>query len=114
MDNIKTNNVPTSTITRSMADLWQETGNAYESVMIIAKRANQIAQAKKQELAQRMQEFASYADTLDEVFENREQIELSRFYERMPKSTLIATEEFMAGDLYYRLPSDSLKGLEED
>lgn len=104
MDYKKTK-APTDTIVRNMEDLWQETGNVYETVAIIGKRANQIAVEIKQELSKKLQEFASYTDNLEEVFENREQIEISRFYERLPKPTLIATEEFIDGNVYFRNPA---------
>ncbi len=92
----------TTTVTRDLSKLSQSTGNIYETVMIIAKRANQVAADIKQELSHRMEEFATYADTLEETFENREQIELSRQYERMPKATLTAIKEFEEGKIYYR------------
>ena len=78
------------------------TGNIYETVMIIAKRANQISANVKQELSQKLEEFSNYADTLEETFENREQIEISKHYERLPKPTLVAIEEFRDGEIYYR------------
>lgn len=78
------------------------TGNIYETVMIIAKRANQISANIKQELSQKLEEFSNYADTLEETFENREQIEISKHYERLPKPTLVAIEEFRNGEIYYR------------
>jgi DNA-directed RNA polymerase subunit K/omega len=92
----------TNTITRDISKLSQATGNVYESTMIIAKRANQIAAEIKQDLNHRMEEFTSYADTLEETFENREQIELSRYFERLPKPTLTAVKEFEEGKVYYR------------
>jgi DNA-directed RNA polymerase subunit K/omega len=85
--------------------LTQETGNIYETVMILAKRANQISSELKEELNQKLQEFASYSDNLEEIFENREQIEISKFYERMPKPTLIAFEELKENEIYHRNPS---------
>lgn len=87
-------NVPTTTVTRELADLAAPTGNVYESVMIIAKRSNQISAELKQELKVKLEEFSTFADTLEETFENREQIEISRYYERLPKATLIAINEF--------------------
>ncbi len=87
-------NVPTNTITRDLSKLAKPTGNIYESAMIIAKRSNQIAAELKQELKQKLEEFSSFADTLEETFENREQIEISRYYERLPKATLLAINEF--------------------
>jgi DNA-directed RNA polymerase subunit K/omega len=99
-----------STIPRNIDQLAQETGNIYESVMILAKRSNQIASELKEELNQKLSEFASYTDNLEEVFENREQIEISKFYERLPKSTLIATQEFIEDGIYHRNPmKDSRK-----
>lgn len=100
----KKSNAPTNTVTRDIMDLCDETGNIYESVAIIAKRANQISQDIKTELSKKLQEFASVSDNLDEVFENREQIEISRFYEKLPKATLIATKEFEEGKVYFRNP----------
>ena len=91
MDYKKTN-APTNTVTRDIMDLCDETGNIYESVAIIGKRANQISLDIKNELSKKLQEFASVSDNLDEVFENREQIEISRFYEKLPKPSLIATQ----------------------
>lgn len=101
----KKNDAPTNTVTRNVMDLCKDTDNIYESVAIIAKRSNQIAADMKQELNKKLQEFASTSDTLDEVFENREQIEISKYYEKLPKPTLLATAEFEQGDIYFRNPS---------
>lgn len=95
-------NIPNNTVTRKMIDLDTPTGNIYESVAIISKRANQISVQLKQELMRKLDEFSTTTDSLEETFENREQIEISRYYERMPKATLIATEEFLNGEIYYR------------
>ena len=103
MDYKKTN-APTNTVTRDVMDLCDEAGNIYESVAIIGKRANQISLDIKNELSKKLQEFASVSDNLDEVFENREQIEISRFYEKLPKPSLIATQEFVEGKIYFRNP----------
>ena len=100
----KKSNAPTNTVTRDIMDLCDETGNIYESVAIIGKRANQISLDIKNELSKKLQEFASVSDNLDEVFENREQIEISRFYEKLPKPSLIATQEFVEGKIYFRNP----------
>lgn len=102
MDNQKIAQVPTNTVTRNLADFAAPTGNVYESVMIIAKRSNQIAADIKQELNHKLEEFSNYADTLEETFENREQIEISKYYERLPKPVLIATKEFQDGKIFYR------------
>ena len=104
MDYKKTN-AATNTVTRNIMDLCDETGNIYESVAIIGKRANHISVDIKNELSKKLQEFASVSDSLDEVFENREQIEISRYYEKLPKPTLIATQEFIEGKVYFRNPS---------
>ncbi len=96
---------PTNTVTRDMNSLSAEVGNVYETVKILGKRANQISLDIKHELERKLQEFASYNDNLEEVFENREQIEISRFYEKLPKPTLIATQEFLEGKVFYRNPA---------
>ena len=98
-------NVPNSTITRDLRDLDRQTDNIYESLVIMAKRANQISNNIKEELHQKLSEFASSNDNLEEVFENREQIEISKHYERMPKPTLIAVSEFLDNKVYYRNPN---------
>ena len=95
----------TTTISRDLNELEEVTGNIYESIMVIAKRANQINAELKEELNTKLQEFASFTDNLEEVFENREQIEISRYYERLSKPTLIAYEEFIDGQIYYRNPA---------
>jgi DNA-directed RNA polymerase subunit K/omega len=92
-----------------MQDFRDKTGNVYESIAIMGKRANQISVEIKEELKKKLDEFSSSSDNLEEVFENREQIEISRFYERLPKSTLIAAQEFIEDQVYYRNP---LKGSE--
>ncbi len=94
-----------STISRNLEVLTEETGNIYETVMLLAKRANQISSELKEELNTKLQEFASYTDNLEEIFENREQIEISKFYERLPKPTLIAFEELEQGEIYHRNPT---------
>ena len=95
-------NVPQNTVTRDIKYLAAPTGNIYETVVILAKRANQIALAEKKELNKKLEEFKNDRDSMDEVFENREQIEISKFYERQPKPVLVAIEEFQAGELSYR------------
>ena len=105
-------NAPTNTVTRDMMKLSEETGNVYETVAIISKRANQISVEMKQDLEKKLQEFASYNDNLEEVFENREQIEISRYYEKLPKPTLIATQEYLEGKVYYRNPSKEKEKLQ--
>ncbi|MBQ7640634.1 MAG: DNA-directed RNA polymerase subunit omega [Bacteroidales bacterium] len=95
--------VVTNTITRELRDFAAPTGNIYETVMIIAKRSNQIAADIKQELSKKLEEFTNYADTLEETFENVEQIEISKYYEKLPKPTLTATKEFEEGKIVYRM-----------
>ena len=94
-----------TTMPRNLIELEDQTGNVYETVMIMAKRANQIASEMKEELNQKLQEFASFSDNLEEVFENREQIEISKYYERLPKPTLIAYEEYKNKQIYHRNPA---------
>ena len=101
----KKSKAPVNTVTRNIMDLSRETGNIYESVAIIAKRANQISVEIKQDLNKKLSEFASYNDTLEEVFEDREQIEISRYYEKLPKPTLLASEEFIEVSVYWRDPT---------
>ena len=108
MDYKKTN-TPASTVTRDMNSISEQVGNVYETVKIISRRANQISSGLKQELNKKLQDFASYNDSLEEVFENREQIEISRFYEKLPKSTLLATQEFTEGKVFYHNPSSKVK-----
>ena len=99
--------VPSNTVTRKLVDLDSPTGNIYASVNIIARRANQIATELKIELNRKLADFSAPTDSaVEETFENREQIEISRHYERLPKPALIATEEFLDGDIYFRHGSE--------
>ncbi len=91
-----------SIITRDTEKLAETTGNVYEAIAIISKRSNQIAGTVKEELNSKLAEFATTVDNLEEIFENREQIEISKFYERMPKPTAMAIEEFVNGEIYHR------------
>ena len=102
---LKKTNAPTSTVTRNLMDLCQDTGNIYESVAIIGKRSNQIAAALKDELNKKLQEFSTSAEGVEEEFHNDEQITVSKHYERLPKPTLMATQEFIEDKVYYRNPS---------
>ena len=97
-------NAPVTTVTRNLDLLTQGTGNIYETVIVVSRRSNQISVEMKQELNKKLEEFASYSDNLEEVFENREQIEISKFYERLPKPTLIALQELEEGKIFYRNP----------
>lgn len=111
MDYRKTK-APNNTITRDMMELCANTGNVYETVSIIGKRANQIAVEMKSDLSKKLQEFASYNDNLEETFENREQIEISRYYEKLPKPTLIAAQEYIEDKVYFRNPNKEKEKLQ--
>lgn len=99
--------VPTTTVTRDVKALASHAGNIYETVVIVAKRANQISADLKKELEQKLQEYRSFSDSLEEVHENLEQIEISRHYEKLPKATLRAIKEFESGEVYHRNPLKS-------
>jgi DNA-directed RNA polymerase subunit K/omega len=99
---VKRNSAPANTVTRDIETFTAPTGNIYESVMVIAKRANQISAELKQELSKKLEEFSSVSDNLEEVFENREQIEMSKYYEKLPKASLLAVQEFLDGKIYFR------------
>ena len=100
----KDTKAPLSTVTYDKNEIEAPTENIYESISIIAKRANQINSDIKKELVDKLDEFATYNDSLEEVFENKEQIEVSKFYERLPKPTAIAVEEWLNGKVYHRTP----------
>lgn len=102
-------NAPMSTETRDLKEISGKTGNIYESINIISKRANQINAELKDELTRKLEEFASVTDNLEEIFENREQIEISKFYERLPKPALIATEEFKDDKIVYKYPDEKIQ-----
>ena len=101
MDYKKTN-APQTTTVHDLVEMAEPTGNIYETVCIIGKRANQISAEMKSDLEKKLQEFATMTDNLEEISENREQIEISRFYEKLPKPTLIATQEYLDNKLAYR------------
>lgn len=103
--NFKKTNADLTTVTRDLRNFDSETGNIYESVAVIGKRASQISTEMKEELNNKLSEFATHTDNLEEVFENREQIEISKFYEKLPKPTLIAINEFLEDRIYYRNPA---------
>jgi DNA-directed RNA polymerase subunit K/omega len=98
-----------TTVTRNLVDFEENTENVYKSVVVISKRANQISTELKEELDGKLAEFASTTDNLEEVFENREQIEISKFYERLPKPGLIAADQFVNDEVYYRVPEKDSK-----
>ncbi|GHT19105.1 hypothetical protein FACS189429_6430 [Bacteroidia bacterium] len=95
---------PETTITRNVEAMSKDIGNVYETVAIIAKRANQINNELKQEIEKKLQDFSSFGDSIEEVFENREQIEISKYYEKIPKPALLATQEFVENKIYFRNP----------
>lgn len=100
----KKSKAPTNTVTHDLMSFAENTGNIYESLVIMGKRANQISGKMKEDLTRKLKEFSTSNDGLEETFENREQIEISRYYERLPKPTLIAADEFANGRVYYRNP----------
>lgn len=101
----KKNNAEITTVTRDLRKLEEKIGNIYEAVAIISKRANQISSEMKEELTNKLAEFATHTDNLEEVFENREQIEISKFYEKLPKPSAIAIQEFLDNKIYSRKPA---------
>ena len=109
MNDNMTKKIPTNTITRDLCDLAAPTGNIYETVVILSKRANQISIAEKKELTKKLEDFKNDRDTMEEVFENREQIEISKYYERQPKPSLVAISEFENGEIYYRMAKEDSK-----
>ncbi|MBS4056488.1 MAG: DNA-directed RNA polymerase subunit omega [Bacteroidetes bacterium] len=100
----KKSKTETTAVTRQVDLFYQNTGNIYESVSILSKRANQVSLELKEELNKKIAEFASASDNLEEVFENREQIEIAKYYEKLPKPTLLAVHEFLGDQIYYRNP----------
>lgn len=97
-------NAPSNTISRDMSSMSEEIGNVYETVKIIAKRSNQISAELKIEIDKKLQDFGNSNENIEEVFENREQIEISRYFEKLPKPVLLATQEFLEHKIYYRNP----------
>lgn len=108
----KKSNAPLNTVTRDMLAMSQQTGNVYETVCVIGKRANQISVEMKKELEKKLQEFAT-TDNMEEVSENKEQIEISKFYEKLPKPTLIATQEYIDHKLYFSNPAKQKEALDD-
>ena len=109
MSDLKKTNAEQSIVTRDIRKFDGPTGNIYEAVSIMSKRANQIGTEIKEELSGKLQEFTNHTDNLEEVFENREQIEISKHYEKMPKPTLISIQEFLEDKVYYRNPTKDVK-----
>lgn len=102
------NSITNNLETKDVAKIKQKTGNVYESIAIISKRANQINIMLKEELHNKLEEFASHTDSLEEIHENKEQIEISKAYEKMPNPSLLATQEFMEDKVYFRRGEDNL------
>lgn len=102
MQDATTTEAPISTITLNQNNFYKETGNLYEAISIVAKRAVQINSEIKKELAEKLEEFTSYTDNLEEVFENKEQIEVSKSYEKLPKPHALAVAEWLGDKIYYR------------
>jgi DNA-directed RNA polymerase subunit K/omega len=101
-------NTPNVVEAKSLTDIKAATGNLYQSIAIVAKRANQINISLREELHNKLEEFASHTDSLEEIHENKEQIEISRAYEKMPNPALLATQEFLEGKIYHRTNDDDL------
>ena len=99
---LKKTTAPVNTITYNKSEIEAPTGNVYEAITIISKRANQISADIKKELIEKLEEFATYNDSLEEIFENKEQIEVSKFYEKLPKAHALAVQEWLEGKIYYR------------
>ena len=106
---LKKTNAPVNTVTYDRNQIDEATENIYESISIIARRAEQINSEIKKELIDKLEEFATYNDSLEEIFENKEQIEVSKYYEKLPKPTAIAVEEWLNGKIYYRNPEETQK-----
>ena len=105
--NFKNSTAEKTTITRNTDEMEVNTGNIYESIVMMSKRSNQLSIELKEQLTQKLQEFASTTDNLEEIFENREQIEISRFYEKLPKTVAIAMQELLADKIYARIPESN-------
>ena len=110
----KKSKAPTNTVTHNLMDFCDGTNNIYESVVIMSKRANQISVQMKEDLSRKLKEFASANDNLEETYENREQIEISRYYEKLPKPTLIAAEEFVNHNIYFHNPAKDKDNLSSE
>ena len=106
MKDYKNSKAPLSTITYDKDAIEAPTGNIYEAIAILAKRAAQINVELRKELVDKLEEFATHNESLEEIFENKEQIEVSKFYERIPKPTAIAIEEWLKGEIYWRKPEE--------
>jgi len=106
MKDYKNTGAPDTTVTFDKTKIEEPTQNIYEAIAIMARRASQVNDDLKRELVDKLEEFATFNDSLEEVFENKEQIEVSRFYERLPKPTAIAVQEWLNNEIYYRIPEE--------
>lgn len=109
----KKTNTPLTTVTRDLDKFSEPTGNLYESVVVMSKRANQVAAETKSALENKLQEFSTYTDTMEDFSENQEQIEISKYYERLPKPVLVAAKEFEDGEVYFRNPLNEVEDEDE-
>lgn len=109
----KSTSVPNTTVTRDLDKFSEPTGNLYESVVVMSKRANQLSIEMKEDLEHKLQEFSTFTDSMEEFSENQEQIEISKFYEKMPKAALVAAKEFEDGEIYFRNPLEEIIDEEE-
>ncbi len=105
--NYKDLKAPKTTVTYNRKEVSKETKNIYEAITIISKRAEQIGSDLKEELTSKLKEFETHSEGLEEIFENKEQIEISKFYERLPKPTALAVEEWLNENIYFRNPNES-------
>jgi len=112
MKDYKNTEAPVSTVTFDKTKIEKPTQNIYEAIAIMSKRASQINDDLKSELVDKLEEFATFNDSLEEVFENKEQIEVSRFYERLPKPTAIAVQEWLDDEIYFRKPEEDNENLD--
>lgn len=112
MKDYKNTEAPVSTVTFDKTKIEEPTQNIYKAIAIMSKRASQINEDLKSELVDKLEEFATFNDSLEEVFENKEQIEVSRFYERLPKPTAIAVQEWLDGEIYFRNPEEDNENLD--
>jgi DNA-directed RNA polymerase subunit K/omega len=111
MSTYKNSTAAKTTVTRNTSELYDKVdGNLFETIVLLTKRANQISREMKEELSQKLEEFGSNSDNLEEVFENREQIEISRHYERLPKPHSIAVQELVDGAVHWRYPEEVING----
>ena len=112
MKDYKTTNAAVTTVTFDKNKIEEQTQNIYKAITIMSKRAVQVSEDLKNELIEKLEEFATFNDSLEEVFENKEQIEVSRFYEKLPKSTAIAIDEWLNEEIYYRDPKENNDNLD--